>query len=375
MASAPQNWTEILRTQNLSPDRAMDQVSRWLLITRASVFPMTITSAVIGGVLAANLSGANWVFFAAALIGLTLAHAANNMINDYFDLEEGVDTAEYVRAQYAPHPVLSGLISKKGLLLAIAVVNLLDLAILLFLTETRGWPVPAFALMGLFISVFYVAPPVKLKHRGLGEPGVFIVWGPLMIGGTYYVTAGSLPPWVLVASLPYAILVTTVLLGKHVDKFDADSERGIRTLPVIMGRERALFLTQELMVAFFVLVLCLVLLGTFGWYALLVFGALPQLLQALRVYNKPKPDSPPDNYPIWPLWYVAWAFRLTRLAGALLVLAAVLALVALRGLQRIGVESVDMGWQSSGSRGMAAQVTLRGMVVRARMARLSDTTW
>jgi 1,4-dihydroxy-2-naphthoate octaprenyltransferase len=315
MASTPQNWTEILRTQNLSPDRAMDQISRWLLITRASVFPMTITSAVIGGVLAAGVSGANWVFFAAALIGLTLAHAANNMINDYFDLEEGVDTAEYVRTQYAPHPVLSGLISKQGLLLAIAVVNLLDLAILLFLTEQRGWPVPAFALLGLFISVFYVAPPVKLKHRGLGEPGVFIVWGPLMIGGTYYVTAGSLPPWVLVASLPYAILVATVLMGKHIDKLDADSERGIRTLPVIMGRERALFLTQELMVAFFVLVLCLVLLGTFGWYSLLV----PQLLQALRVYNKPKPASPPDNYPIWPLWYVAWAFRLTRLAGALLV--------------------------------------------------------
>ena len=50
------------------------------------------------------------------------------MINDYFDLEGGVDTEDYVRAQYAPHPVLSGLISKTGLLLAIAVVNLLDLA-------------------------------------------------------------------------------------------------------------------------------------------------------------------------------------------------------------------------------------------------------
>ena len=74
MASAPQNWTEILRTQNLSPDRAMDQVSRWLLITRASVFPMTITSAVIGGVLAADVSGANWGFFAAALVGLISGH-------------------------------------------------------------------------------------------------------------------------------------------------------------------------------------------------------------------------------------------------------------------------------------------------------------
>jgi 1,4-dihydroxy-2-naphthoate octaprenyltransferase len=327
MASSLRNWGEILRTQNLSSERTMDQVSRWLLISRASVFPMTITSAVIGGVLAAGDRNANWIYFAAALIGLTLAHAANNMINDYFDLEEGVDTEEYVRAQYAPHPVLSGMISKKGLLLAIAVLNLIDLAILLFLTEVRGWPVAAFAIAGLFISIFYVAPPLKLKHRGLGEPGVFLVWGPLMIGGTYYATAGTMPAWVLVASLPYAILVTTVLLGKHIDKFEADSERHIRTLPVIMGRERATFLTQELMVAFFVLVLCLVLLGTFGLWTLLVFGAVPYLWQALRIFNQPKPTSPPANYPIWPLWYVAWAFRLTRNAGALLVIGLILSAI------------------------------------------------
>ena len=52
MASALRNWGEIIRTQNLSPDKAMDPVSRWLLITRASVFPMTIISALIGGLLA-----------------------------------------------------------------------------------------------------------------------------------------------------------------------------------------------------------------------------------------------------------------------------------------------------------------------------------
>ena len=53
MASAIRNWGEIIRTQNLSPDKAMDPVSRWLLITRASVFPMTIISGLIGGLLAA----------------------------------------------------------------------------------------------------------------------------------------------------------------------------------------------------------------------------------------------------------------------------------------------------------------------------------
>jgi 1,4-dihydroxy-2-naphthoate octaprenyltransferase len=302
----------------------MDPVSRWLLITRASVIPMTITSAAIGGLLAVSAPAAHWLYFAIALVGLTLAHAANNMINDYFDLEAGIDTDGYVRLRYAPHPVLSGLISKSRLLLAIAVVNLLDLGILLYLTEARGWPVAAFALLGLFISVFYVAPPVALKRRGLGELGVFLVWGPLMIGGTYFVTTGELPPWVLVASLPYALLVTTVLLAKHVDKFEADSGMGIRTLPVVLGKERSLFLNQILMLAFFTSVLCLVLVGTFGVWTLLVFLALPRLWQTLKTYNRPAPESPPPDYPVWPLWYVAWAFTLTRRCGALLLLGLVL---------------------------------------------------
>jgi 1,4-dihydroxy-2-naphthoate octaprenyltransferase len=141
-----------------------------------------------------------------------------------------------------------------------------------------------------------------------------------MIGGTYYVTTGALPPWVLVASLPYAILVATVLIGKHLDKLEADTAKGIRTLPVILGRERSLFLNQQLMLGFFVFVLCLVLLGTLGVATLLCFAALPRLWQVLKVYSQPRPESPPPDYPIWPLWYVAWAFLVTRRAGGLFVL-------------------------------------------------------
>jgi len=319
MASSFENWGEIIRTQNLSSGKTMDLVSRWLLITRASVFPMTILSALVGGLLAAGASDASLGLFALALVGLVAAHAANNMSNDYFDLESGVDSDGYVRTQYAPHPVLSGLISKRGLLAAIAVVNLIDLAILTVLADARGWPVVVFALLGLFISVFYVAPPLKLKHRGLGEPGVFLVWGPLMVGGTHFVTAGRFEPWVLLASVPYALLVTCVLMGKHIDKLEADAAKGIQTVPVLLGRERAVFLTQELMLLFFVVTAVLVLSGVLGVFTLLSFLAIPTLVKVLRVYNRPKPDAPPKNYPLWPLWYVSWAFVLTRSAGALFV--------------------------------------------------------
>src|SRR2546426_2528519 len=245
------SWRQIIATGNLPKGRAIDGVSRWLLITRACVFSMTLTSGLIGGLLAAATAAApRWGYFALALLGLVIAHAANNMINDYFDLSGGVDTAEYTRALYAPHPILSGLITKHGLLAAVAAVNLADLAILAALVAARGWPVAAFALAGLFVSVFYVAPPPKLKHHGLGEPGVFVVWGPLMIGGTDHVTAGALPGGGWLASGPHAPAVTTGLIGKHGDKYEQDEARGIHTLPLPLGRGVALPLDQAARVGF-----------------------------------------------------------------------------------------------------------------------------
>jgi 1,4-dihydroxy-2-naphthoate octaprenyltransferase len=306
----------------------MDGVSRWLLITRACVFSMTITSALIGGLLAAATAPeTRWGYFALATVGLVLAHATNNMINDYFDTIGGVDTEAYVRTQYAPHPLFSNLISKEGLIATIIACNLADLAIGIWLMAARGWPVAAFALAGLFISVFYVAPPLKLKHHGLGEPGVFIVWGPLMIGGTYYVTAGTLPSWIWLASVPYALVVTTVLIGKHVDKYEQDGSRGIRTLPVILGREFSLRLNQILMASFYAIVGLLVLRGTLGPGVLLVAFAIPRLLTVLRAYGQPPPPGPPPGYRLWPLWYVSLAFYHNRLAGGLFVLGLVVNLL------------------------------------------------
>ncbi len=340
MAATPSllaNWTAVLTTQNLPAGARMDPVSRVLLVIRASVFPMTLVSGLAGGLLAlrAHQLGlareADPSCFALAVLGLVVAHAANNMINDWFDVVGGVDTEGYVRTVYAPHPILSGLVSRKGLLLAILAANLVDLAILVRLVQVRGPGAAAFALAGLFVSVFYVAPPLRLKHHGLGEPGVALVWGPLMIGGTYFVTTGEAPAWVFAASLPYAILVTTVLFGKHVDKHDSDKAKGIRTLPVILGKQKALAWTRAMMVAFFPLVAALVATGVLGPWCLLTLLALPKLRTTLETLRQPPPPEAPPGYPIWPLWYVAWAFVLNRSAGGFFVLGLLLdVLVPLR---------------------------------------------
>jgi len=320
-------WKYILNTANLPEGMTHpDAISKWLVITRAAVFSMTATSGLIGALLAvgaARLTGAveiNWLYLVLAVVGLVIAHAANNMINDYFDLEGGVDTDDYVRAQYAPHPILSGWVTKRQLAAAILLANAIDLAIMLFLTSQRGPLVIAFALAGLFISVFYVAPPIRLKHIGLGEPGVFLVWGPLMVVGTFFVATGQIPAWTWIASLPYAILVTSVLFGKHIDKIAADTQKGVRTLPVILGERRARDVARVLMMAFYPIVIAAVVVGWIGpWVALVVLG-IPRLLEVLRTFAAPRPESPPHSYVGWPLWFVGAAFIHTRRAGGLLVL-------------------------------------------------------
>jgi len=280
---------------------------------------MTLTAALFAGLLAVRAPGFELALYLLAAVGIILAHAANNLTNDIFDVAAGVDAADYPRALYAPHPVFSGLITRPALLRAVAILNLLDLAVLIVLALARGWLVVLFALAGLLISVGYTAPPLRLKKRGLGEPGVFLVWGPLMIGGTYFAATGHLSWQVLLASIPYALLTTAVLMGKHIDKLPWDRKLGVNTVPVLLGERRARRLTQGLMVSFYVLLPLLVLGKALPVFALVGMFGLGRLREVWATFQKPRPAAPPADYPVWPLWYAAAAFVHTRRAGAALV--------------------------------------------------------
>jgi len=85
-----------------------------------------------------------------------------------------------------------------------------------------------------------------------------------------------------------------------------------------------LFLNQQLFVTYYVFVLSLVLVGSLGVWMLLTFVAIPRTWEVIKVYNNPPPDEPPKGYPLWPLWYVAWAFTVTRSAGGYFVLGLIL---------------------------------------------------
>ena len=282
---------------------------------------MTLVSGAIAGLLAIYRDAdVTWGWYALSAVGIVLAHMANNLMNDLFDLEVGTDREEYPRNLYSPHPVLSGVISRKGLAACALVVNALCLAIMIVLTTARGWPIIAFALGGFLLSAAYTAPPLRLKKHGLGEPTVLVVWGPLMVGGCYYAATGTIPGAIVLASLPYALLCTTVLMGKHLDKLPWAAPDGTRTLPVIIGEAAARRVTQGMFVAFYAAIAALVIARILPVASLLVVLSFPVLRRTFAYYSRPKPDVSPVPNPVWPLWFAALSFLVTRRAGGLFVL-------------------------------------------------------
>jgi 1,4-dihydroxy-2-naphthoate polyprenyltransferase len=290
----------------------LDIVAKWLISTRSAVLIITVIPCVIAGLLAIRAGRFDFGLWLLVTIGLVMAHATNNLLNDLIDYRMGVDKNNYFRTQYGVQPLESGLMTVRQNLLYTAATALIALACGAYLVYVRGGPTLWLLSLGAFLVLFYTWP---LKYIGLGEIAVLVVWGPLMIGGGYFVITGEWDWRVFVASLPYALGATSVIFGKHIDKYDADKTKHIRTLPVLLGESVSRYTVIAMMLAQYLFVGYLVVTGYFNVTLLLVLLAAGALVRALRVYSRPRPVAPPPNYPGWPLWYVAFSFVHNRVFG------------------------------------------------------------
>ncbi len=329
------NLVAVISTCNPKNPERIGFFTKWAIITRACIFSLTLISVTLAFALAlldVGYKNISYFHLLLTFLALILAHASNNMANDLADVLSGVDDKEYARAKYAPHPILSGMIGKKALLVTILVFTFIDILVAIYFYVIGYTYVVYFAGLGGLLSLWYASPVLPLKKIGLGEITSSLVWGPLMVGGTYYVITGQLPSnsswW---AILPWTIVVSSGLIGKHLDKLDADREKKVFTLPVIMdvlsGERAARILNQIVLLSFYVSIIGLVLFGKAGIGILLSFLAFPRLIETLKTYNAPKPSQPPDWFPIWPLWFVAWSLYFNRRAGMLYILGLLLNLI------------------------------------------------
>ncbi len=310
----------------------LDVISKWLISTRAAVLIMTFISAALAGLFAWRDGSFSLLPWLALTLGLILAHATNNIFNDFTDFVRGVDKDNYFRTIYGAQPIASGLMTKRQHLTYFAVTGLLALAAGLYLIAVNRWDPVIWILLGLgaFFVLFYTWP---LKGLAMGEVAVLIVWGPLMIGGGYYVLAHTWDWNVVIASLPYVLGVTTVIFGKHIDKRDIDRAKKIYTLPVLIGEQAARYSVLAMMILPYFLTAYLVAVKFFTPVMGIVLFALPTFFKIYPAFLHPKPAERPADFPNgqggWPLYFAPMGFWNNRSFGSLFMLGLLLD-VALR---------------------------------------------
>ena len=327
------NFTMWQKALNVIPEVSKDEwdqldvISRWLISTRAAVLIMTFLSAALAGIFAIRAGVFHFVPWLALTFGLIMAHAANNIFNDFTDYVRGVDKDNYFRTIYGAQPIASGLMTKRQHLTYFAVTGLIALATGIYLIAINGWDINVWILLGLgaFFVLFYTWP---LKYIALGEVAVLIVWGPLMIGGGYYVMAHKWDWNVMIASIPYVLGVTTVIFGKHIDKFKIDKEKKIHTLPVLIGEKAARYTVLTMMILPYLFTGYLIAIKFFTPVMLVVLLALPTFFQVYPALLKPKPETRPENFPDgqggWPLYFAPLAFGNNRAFGVWFLLGLIL---------------------------------------------------
>jgi len=296
----------------------LDVISRSLISTRAAVLIMTFISASIAGIMAFGAGQFNLLYYILLVIGLVFAHATNNLLNDLTDYDRGVDRDNYFRTQYGPQAIEQGLMTRRQMLTYAGVSGLIALLAGAYLVWVHGWLALALLAAGAFFVLFYTWP---LKYIGLGEIAVIIVWGPLMIGGGYFVITGQWDWNVALAGLPYALGPTTVIFGKHIDKLREDKAKGIHTLPVIIGETAGRYSVMSMMALQYLLVIALVATGFFTPAMLIVLLALIPSPWVWKLLSKPKPTTrPAEDRTGWPLYFVSAVFVHNRTYGMLFLL-------------------------------------------------------
>jgi 1,4-dihydroxy-2-naphthoate octaprenyltransferase len=257
----------------------------WVKALRAPFIVASLIPLGIGASLALlHLGTLNSFLLLLTVVGGSALHISTNMLNDFFDFKSGNDLAVDHRNPFAGggRVLPTGMISHRShfavALSFLAVGSLIGMYLFLL----RGLLLLLIGLVGIFSLFFYVGPPLKLAHHGVGEFIVGLNFGPVIVLGTYLVQTGRIDPVAGLASIPVGLLVTAILWVNEFPDVEADLAVGKRTLMARLGRRASVRVYIGILAAAYIVLVIAVLLGFLPPAALASLLSLPIAVKAAR---------------------------------------------------------------------------------------------
>ena len=208
-------------------------VAIWWQATRPRTLSAAMAPVLVGTALAAHDGQFDLGAAALCLVFALLIQVGTNFANDYYDFIKGADTAARVGPTRA---VAAGLVRPEVMRRAMVGVFAAAFFAGLGLVAWGGPWLIVIGVASIACGVAYTGGPFPLGYNGLGDVFVFIFFGLVAVGATYFVQAGRLTIEALVAGVPIGLLAANILVVNNYRDVETDTVAGKRTLVVRYGR-------------------------------------------------------------------------------------------------------------------------------------------
>lgn len=264
------------------------RIKMWLTAVRPFAYSASVVPVVLGTVLAYLEGAFDLLLFALTLFSSVLLHTGTNLVNDSFDFVKGVDTPTSFGSSKM---ITSGTLTPKQIHRAGILCFCLATMIGLYLVIEIGVTILILGIIGILGGYFYTASPFQYKYHALGDFLVFLLMGPLMVWGSYFVQTRAYRLYPLIFSLPVGFLVAAILVSNNIRDIGHDSRVGIKTISTFLGFKHSKWEYLFLVLGAFFVILILVLSGLASPFLLSAFIAFPTAYRIMRHVMRTQEDK------------------------------------------------------------------------------------
>jgi 1,4-dihydroxy-2-naphthoate polyprenyltransferase len=254
----------------------------WLSAARPKTLWAAIAPVIIGTAMAFSDGVIHIPTALLTLISAMLIQIGTNFANDYFDFIHGVDTRDRLGPTRATGV---GQVTPRQMKRAFILTFSLAFILGMYLIHRGGWPILVIGILSILCGILYTSGPYPLSYNGLGDIFVLIFFGPVAVGGTYFLQTRNITLPVILAGLSPGLISTALLTVNNLRDIYTDRNAGKKTLAVRFGEwfSRMEYLLAMLTACFIPLLLIVIKPGhtyAVGTLMVLVF-ALPSIKAVL----------------------------------------------------------------------------------------------
>ncbi|WP_019154950.1 1,4-dihydroxy-2-naphthoate polyprenyltransferase [Robertmurraya massiliosenegalensis] len=251
----------------------------WWKLTRPHTLTAAFVPVLLGTAMAIHETTIHVGLFLAMLVASLLIQAATNMFNEYYDYKRGLDTEEsvgiggtIVRDGVKPKTIMQIALSLYGISILIGV----------YICMSTTWWLAAIGLFCMIIGYLYTGGPLPIAYTPFGEifAGFFMGMGIILI--SFYIQVGTVTTASVLISVPIFILVGAILLANNIRDLDGDKEFGRKTLAILLGRKKAIYLLAGMFIVSYGWIFTLMMIGYSSVWLALVVLSIPKAVKATK---------------------------------------------------------------------------------------------